>query len=167
MQRFESKSKIFVVGLPRCGGQTITRALQMLFPNYPVWHSPGNAWSKMGGGFLAATEVFAPIPWLERRYPGSIYLYNDRDEESWFRSCQSVYGQSSQWNHPLWKYSLSQFMDYRKDYNFNQTSFNQSIPPERRKIINIIDNPNWAELCDALQLDPPNMPFPKIDQFKI
>lgn len=161
------KAKVFGVGLPRCGGQTLQAALSTLFKRN-VWHSPGNNWHVIDESpCLGAVEVFASPFWLEENYPGSIYIYNYRDIDSWVTSCARNYRRSQQrnWNHPLWRYPLSQFEAYYTEYYDRWLEFTRSISePIRCFELNIVEQPRWLELCKGLQVTEPDVAFPRVDQ---
>jgi hypothetical protein len=160
--------KIFGIGLPRCGGQTLQAALQILYPDERVWHSPGNNWAVMDdtGPWRAAVEVFAPPAWLSQNYRDAIFIYNGRALDDWLHSCASVYNQSARWNHPLWKYPLSQFESYRRAYE--RSRFDR-YPRDRIYTLDLISTPthwNWYELCKILDRPIPDVPFPRVDRVK-
>ena len=163
-----SESKIFGVGLPRCAGQTLRSALSLLYPKNRVWHSPGNRWYKLEekGNWCSAVEVFASPLWLETNFPGSIYIYNNRELDSWLGSCTRSYqlSQDQNWNHPLWRYPLSQFEDYYHNHLDMWMEESQIVCPGRVFIIDMIKYPNWVQLCDALNLPIPHLlKFPNVD----
>lgn len=153
-------AKIFCVGLPRCGGQSLTRALSLLLGGGPVVHSPGKDLAAIER-CLGATEVFLPIPFLEVRWPGSTYIMNERDSPSWMESCESVYGESHDWNHPLWKYPLDAFRSYREWYQWERAK----TPFASVHRIDIRRD-GWKSLCDILDKPVPEIPFPRMDRFK-
>jgi len=161
--------KIWGCGLPRSGGQTLQVCLQILYPSHVIYHSPGNRWSELDQhtNLLGAVEVFAPLTWLNENYPGSIYIYNRREIGSWLKSCASVYHQSDDWNHPLWLYPWSQFEHYHDDYYDTWCEFCGSLESGSLLFeIDLIHNPTWDELCAALALPIPDVPFPRVDRVK-
>lgn len=159
-------AKVFGVGLPRSGGQSLQAALSKLFKQQ-VWHSPGNDWSVIDEKLcLGAVEVFASPTWLEENYPGSLYIYNYRDFDSWMESCSRNYrrSQTRHWNHPIWRYPLSQFKEYYVEYYDRWVDFGLDLnEPQRCVNIDLIKNPNWKELCAGLQQPPPKYKFPRVD----
>jgi len=162
-------NKIWSVGLPRSGGQSLQAALAQLLGR-PVWHSPGNRWDHMeaSGDYAGAVEVFAPFSWLNLTYPDSIFIWNERDTTSWLESCRSVYekSQKQHYNHPIWRYPLSQFVDYYLDAYSRWIVFRDAHPGQCFEIA-IIEYPNWVQLCDLLEIPIPiGRRFPRVDRVK-
>lgn len=154
--------KVFGVGLPRSGGQTLQNALARVLGG-SVFHSPGADWEKMGTGFTAAVEVFAPIDWLLHRHPDAKFIINVRDQESWYQSCERVYEQSRDWNNPLWKYPIYQFRDYYEEYLDSRMSSLSSYPGPQCLVWDLTQDPHWNALCKFLDVPEPEYPFPNID----
>jgi hypothetical protein len=163
--------KVFGVGLPRSGGQTLGRALHILY-GAPAIHSPGNNWQAVDNA-RCSVELFAPPWWLDGKYRCKI-IYNDRDEQDWLASCKSVYHLSAQWNHPLWKYHIDQFSAYRDDYlegwlaqDHLQRSRRDACGGESNFLLHdFTKDPSWEPLCDFLKLPNPGVAFPRVDAVK-
>lgn len=155
---------IFGIGLPRSAGQTLGAALQTLYPEYKVWHSiTGPNWHVLDDTAVAAVEVYAPYQWLERHWPGSLFIANYRDPESWLGSCERLYGKSQErnYNHPLWKYPPSSWLDYYNDYH---EQIENRVPEHRLLWWNILEDPTWDSVCDFLDVPVPDAPFPNVDK---
>lgn len=154
---------IFGIGLPRSAGQTLGAALQLLYPEYKVWHSiTGSKWGVIDDTAVAAVEVYAPHSWLERHWPDSLYICNYREPESWLASCQKVYQRSQErgWNHPLWELPPTSWVDYYNDY-YEQVE--SRVPEHRLLWWNILEDPSWDSLCDFLDVPVPAEQFPNQD----
>jgi hypothetical protein len=154
---------IFGIGLPRCAGQTLGAALQILHPEQPVWHSiTGAKWDVLKPEHVGAVEVYAPYAWLERHWPNSLYIANWRECNSWIKSCERVWHQSQQngWNHPLWEYPPSSWSDYYEEY---WEGVSNRVPEHRLLWWNILEDPSWNTICDFLDLPIPDQPFPNSD----
>lgn len=162
-------NKLFGLGLPRTGNQTLQDALGVLFRLYEdnqnsTWHSPGNSLHRcMAGEARAAVETFYHPAYLEAQYPDSLFIFNTREHASWFLSCQEVYLRSVDYNHPIWRYSLDYFTAYYLDYVAARMKYAEDHP-DRVLVWNLIANPTWGPLCDFLEVDPPPTPFPRSDE---
>ena len=152
--------KTFGIGLPRCGGQTLQHALHILLGS--CVHSPGHHPGIMDE-HPASVEVFLDPQTLVDRYGRDIALImNTRDAASWLRSCQSVYHLGGNWNHPIWRHPLDDFMAYRAQYIGRRESLREEGP--RTLWIDLIADPGWSPLCDFLGVPIPNVPFPRVDR---
>lgn len=153
---------IIAIGLPRSGGQTLQQCLAHLLGGQVI-HSPGNRLEEFieDGKTVAMVEVFAPLLYLQDTFDDLTLIYNSRDHSDWLKSCEKVYERSQHlnWNHPIWRYPLSQFSDYRGDYEEALDSY----PVLPVSYINVVDNPSWDDLCDVLGVPIPDAPFPNID----
>ena len=157
-------SKIFGIGLPRSGGQSLWRALSILTGS--CIHSPGNRLDSIEAN-PAAVEVFLPIGLLDAEWPDSKYIFNVRDTMEWLRSCESVYPVSAGWNHPLWKYPLSAFWWYHDNYvECVMDEANRWNVKDRFLTHDFTREPSWEPLCEFLEVDVPNIPFPRVDRVK-
>lgn len=149
---------IFGIGLPRSAGQTLQYALSIL--GFNTVHSPGSNWEAVDKpGIDGAVEVFAPPQWLVDNYPGCKLIFNVREMDSWLASCMKVWNKSQRlnWNHPIWKYPMSQFEQYRIAY-YTEASYYQC------EKVDLIANPSWDDLCRILDVPVPEVPFPNIDR---
>lgn len=164
-------NKIFALGLPRCGGQSLQQALADLLKiaglNDQVWHSLyGVHWQRLKED-LAFVEIFAPISWLEKTYPNSLYILNDREYvEEWLRSCAKVYDRAVErdWKHPIWQYPLEAFEAYQEDYHFTIAQYLLTRPSMRDRVLLFTVGDGWSSLCRFLHVEEPTIPFPNIDK---
>jgi len=149
--------KVFGIGLPRCGGQTLQAALSYLVGCCA--HSPGGNWDLFDNHQAFAEVYVHPITLMERYGKQTcVFVLNARDEESWLRSCESVYDRSDGWNHPLWRHPLESFSLYGAHYLETRI--------EHASTISIVESPRWDELCSILGVPVPDIPFPRIDRVK-
>lgn len=157
--------KVMCLGLPRSGGQTLQAALQMLYPGEVIWHSPGNKWADMdsAGPWRGAVEVFAPPRWIRQHYSNVKFIVNYRQKESWLKSCQVVYPKSPHWNHPIWKYPLSQFIDY---YDAYYDAIHRQLEGENYLFTDFTVYPVWQILCTFLGKPVPKYEFPNVDSVR-
>jgi len=172
----EIKPRIWGIGLPRCAGQTLQQALaHFLQPGERIIHSPAWNWDNLQPTdpfFRGAVEVFAPLPWIERHYPGSFYVFNIRDREVWLQSCLKHWTRShvQNWMHPLWRYHWTQFEDYARSYLDERWDYlNHYVDSDRWISWDITHNPSWEpleELFDYILPDP-KPPFPNKDRYRV
>jgi hypothetical protein len=161
-------NKIFGIGLPRSGGQSLQHALVQL-TGRAIIHSPGvQLYRYMQDDSIAgAVEVFAPLVWLEREYPDSLYVYNERCTDDIVKSCRRAYADSAQWNHPIWKYHIGQFRDYCQSYKLDhQVETHVMMIGGRVLFHDFVKLPRWDELCAFLDVPVPDEPYPRVDRFK-
>ena len=158
--------RTFGLGLPRCAGQTLQMALSIIL-NDNVLHSPARDESVLEHA-PAAVEIFYPLRYLERTFPGSRYILNTRSVEPWLESCGSVYHASGRWSHPIWRYPLTLFRDFRHDYLRALHSEVTGLGIADRVLVwDITQEPEWPLLSGFLGLPVPSVPFPRIDRFKV
>lgn len=159
---------VIAIGLPRSGGQTLQKALQILLGKEVV-HAPGKALphllsSQSVGGMV---EAFAPVEYLIHRAPHAKLIYNDRKRDDWWRSCARVYHQSSAWNHPIWKYPFEQFPEYYNEYRDVRERYACAMRAGKKKSQfmwhDFTVSQSWDRLCEFLGVAVPGEPFPNID----
>lgn len=157
--------KVFGIGLPRCGGQSLQLALCQLGYKHVV-HSPGNRVDVIKR-CDAAVEVFLPLHWLEETYPGSLYVVNRRPLGAWLESMRSVYMLSGEWNHPIWQYPPSAMRHYALDYyvSLHHTA-RRLLIKDRVLWIDITAGDGWERLCTLLSKPVPDTAFPRRDAIK-
>ena len=148
--------KVFSVGLPRTGNQSLRRALEII--GYKSVGHDNNL--QLLAGLEACVEVRYSIKMLEKAYPNSLYIFTDRpNREEWFRSCHNMYPKVlSDWN-PFW-----QLTDWPAAYEERLNEI-QELPKDRLLIFNVFLN-NWHPLCEFLNKPIPDVPFPKVDIYK-
>jgi hypothetical protein len=148
--------KVFGIGLPRCGGQTLQRALAILYGS--CLHSPGNRLDLIDD-YPASVEVFIHPETLYDRYGDCKLILNTRDIDLWLESCRRVYAKSETWNHPIWKHPREDFWRYYLEYH-------QAREPFDTLDIDLTLYPSWQPLCDFLGKPIPDEPFPNIDRVR-
>lgn len=149
---------IYAIGLPRCGGQSLCEALAILTGS--CVHSPGS------NPIVAASavEVFRQPRSILRNDPDARFIINMRHEAEWIASCEAVYRKSEDWNHPLWKYPLADFADYRREYL--QTRVSQTLGQGVSTMVIWLDEYRWEPLCRFLDVSIPDVPFPTVDRVR-
>lgn len=158
--------KVFGIGLPRCGGQTLQSALSQLLGQ--CTHSPGNSGEEYYAQSASCVEVFRHPAVLDKLYPDCKFIVNTRSRKPWLKSCAKVYPQSASWNHPIWKYPLSDFESYADEYfNSRYQWFNEAMASAQRKLRvffwDFTAHPMWQGLCSFLDIPVPDVEFPNVD----
>lgn len=169
-QTMRKFNKVWGIGLPRSAGQTLQQALSILLPG-DIFHSPGNQLERcmLVPGIQGAVEVFHPIPWLKRRWPDSLFIFNHReDADAWLQSCAGVYHKSENWNNPIWRYPLDAFPDYRSMYCTNRLMEASGCGWDHGGDGMLLEwdflkDPCWGPLCEFFEAKTPDQPFPNID----
>lgn len=165
---------IFFMGLPRCGGQTITNIMGDLYPHLKPWHSiEYNKWEEVFNAKCSAIiECFAPIDWCLRcdiRKPHK-FILNVRPLDPWFDSCARFrkIARDRNWNHPMWRYPIEQWRDYYWEY---RRYLVDKLAREGFKLefVNVWEVQTIGEFCSTCKLDcPPALSktlLPNIDRY--
>lgn len=77
-------SKIFCIGLPKTGTTSLRRALEML--GYTVVHDPETFDQINRHDAATDSRIADAFEELDRRYPGSRFIYTVRDRQAWVKS---------------------------------------------------------------------------------
>lgn len=77
-------SKVFGIGLPKTGTTSLRRALEML--GYTVVHDPETFDQIDRHDAATDSRVADTFEELDRRYPGSRFIYTARDRQAWVKS---------------------------------------------------------------------------------
>jgi len=81
--------KIFGIGLSKTGTSSLSRALEVL--GYSCVHFPRNDRAIAAHDASTDAPVAEIFEELDRRFPGSKFIYTVRDRERWLRSCERYY----------------------------------------------------------------------------
>lgn len=156
---------IFAVGLPRSGGQSLLQALTVL-TGRQFWHSISpTRWHVLEPHHGGAVEVYAPICWLEKRYPGPHqYIVNVRACQPWLASCERQWprSQNDHWNHPLWRYHPTQMTAYRAAY---EQMRKKELGDKATLWLDITQQRGYEVLAAFLRVDTPPLEWPRVDRF--
>lgn len=167
----------WAIGLPRTGTRSLCEALKVL--NLKFSHHNPKILEALDT-WVPQTDVivmmnFNDFPYMDEIYPNSKFIFTDRDDESWLKSCSSHYGrfpipmlrQAS-----LRKYwrlrafgsitpTPEQFMAaMQKQRQLVDEYF--SSQPERLLRLNICGGEGWDKLCPFLNMPIPDQPFPRV-----
>jgi len=102
----QATSKIFIIGLPRTGTTSLCASLLDL--DLKVAHTAYTQQSFALADVVADTPVYCHYPQLDALFPHSIFIYLERDIDSWIRSIQALLRkvQASQLSSPGTKHPL-------------------------------------------------------------
>jgi hypothetical protein len=81
-------SKIFIIGLPRTGTTSLCATLLEL--GFKTAHTAYTIAAIEQAEVIADTPAYVDYPFFDRRYPGSKYIYLDRDLEHWLPSIKGL-----------------------------------------------------------------------------
>lgn len=176
------KLKIFGIGLPRTGTQSLTVAMRRL--GYQSGHclSPFQ-WSKMDNyDFVCDSPVPSRFIELERIYPKSKYIFTTRDIETWLASCETFFKEKR----PPEIIKEKWLLEYRKEIfgtaKFDPGLFEETYYKHTERIrkhflenssrlvtLDITNGEGWEKLVDFLgiSIDLKKLgPFPNNDFIK-
>ncbi|WP_339669000.1 sulfotransferase [Dasania marina] len=80
--------KIFIIGLPRTGTTSLCATLLAL--GYSVAHTAFTQAAIEQAVVVADTPAYCDYPFLDQRYPGSKFIYLERDLTLWLPSIQQL-----------------------------------------------------------------------------
>jgi len=158
--------KIFHVGLPRTGSQSLTQALKLLGLTVIQW-------PRLQSEIItsqAVTEMYqADLADLLRRWPDARFIWTTRRAEDWLRSCDKTAPQiHDRWNpadprdFSFWSLSSDARLAL---YSQREAEARAAILPARLLVWPLCEQPAWKPLCDFLGLPIPAVPFPRVDAF--
>jgi len=173
-------NKIFGIGLSRTGTTSLTMALEYL--GIPTIHWPTNMLDICK--YRGATDITVACRFkeLDQIFPDSLFVYTERDRQSWLRSVVAHYAKRDLTeDEPYGAQQFAREADIRiygkiwpRDCNFAQCY--QKHHAEVLKYfqgrsecllrLNITKNNNWNKLCQFLELPIPAQPFPHLHQKK-
>lgn len=168
--------KIFGIGLSRTGTTSLALALEML--GYSVIHFPHSMHDIERHDAALDTPVAANFIELDRRFPGSRFIYTSRSLEPWLASCcrfwqkyqeilfdqtpfivdlhQRLYGGSS--------YDKQRFSTAYQRHTALVDNYFQSRP-ESLLTLNLTEEVEpWVPLCSFLGVPVPHTDFPASNQ---
>lgn len=166
--------KYFGLGLSRTGTTSLFYAFQRLGFNSWHWASPIK-WGQLDEyDFVNDLPVPARFEYLDSRYPGSKFVYNTRDVDSWVESCRKLEERLL---------SVKPYYDWMEEYHvemYGATHFNEQVwrdaharhdervreyfanRPDDLLIMNIIEGDGYEKLIPFIGID--NIRFPKTNQ---
>ena len=169
------KNKIFCIGTLKTGTTSIGNALKLLGYKHTGFNAALLEELKKGNkqaliDFARGYEAFDDWPWavgefyvdLDRAFPGSKFIYTDRDLISWAKSYYRYFYCDPNWPHG----TAETFDDEFPDHIMMRRNRKRQIlkyfadRPDDLLVINIIAGEGWEKLCPFLGISVPNKPFP-------
>jgi len=159
---------VWGIGLSRTGTTSLAQALNIL--GYKTIHYP--LYFEEIKGFRAATDITILL-WLEtldKKYPGSKFIWTERDINSWLTSCEKHLAESNPDARMLeirqQCYGCTDFNEklYLKAYKHHLAKLEDYFcdRPEDFLKINITTGQGWELLCPFLGKPIPKKPFPHL-----
>ncbi|MCH8902461.1 MAG: hypothetical protein IIA45_00880 [Bacteroidetes bacterium] len=176
------KPKIFGVGFQKTGTSSLQRAFEIL--GYKSCGArPDLLLDILNGRYKKVTkivnkyEVFLDHPWpqifdfLDEHYPGSKFILTIREEEDWFKSVSNHVGDFRspihEWiygkGYGLPKYNKKHTIEVYKKHQQKVIQY-FSERPNSLLIIDFQHDFNWKTLCEFLNVQIPDVPFPHLNK---
>jgi len=156
------KQLIFGIGLPKTGTSSLTNALYELgytclhdarFVKYTIAENR-NAGRHMLYGLTDKYDAFcdSPIPWMfkdiDAEYPGSKFIYTVRAKAEWLVSRVAHFGGTYDTHARKYKEHMREVIEHFKDRE------------DDILVYNLCAGLGWEPLCQFLNVDVPDVPFP-------
>lgn len=179
-------NKIFVVGLDKTGTSSISKALRIL--NYSVIESDAkfiDIYEKSDinyfMNFIKQYDAGADLPWcvlykeLYKKYPNAKYILTTRENENiWVKSHFNHFLQTntkgkeliSRYFRTFYKlpYPINHGEELKKIYITHNTKVREFFDGMDNFIDVNVSDVGWNELCNFVNKDIPQQPFPRIKQ---
>ncbi|PPK85601.1 hypothetical protein CLV84_2504 [Neolewinella xylanilytica] len=180
--------KIFGIGLSRTGTTSLSSALELL--GYRSFHFPfirsflGKIYIKQqyldNYDALTDTPVALLYKELDKKYPGSKFIYTVRDMDGWLASCEkypafhpaSDFSESNKITARLRRRLFgSEYFDrekFKAAYLRHESEVMEYFKdrPEDLLVLNVTTGDGWEPLCQFLGKDIPEVPFPNKNKKK-
>lgn len=176
IMQYKRVTMIFCIGRNRTGTSSLAKALDIL--GFPCFHDASKAnhiimldkdmcikpLSKKKYGYVDITgyKAFAdhPFDWifpeLDRAYPGSKFIYTERDIEDYIDSKERLFKTAFRGDYRVDRDALRQ--DYIEHRNLVENYFK-----DRELLrLRICDGEDWDSLCEFLGVKKPDREFPHI-----
>jgi hypothetical protein len=166
---------IFGIGLSRTGTMSLTVALRML--GYDAIHWPRSMAELEAHDAVTDITVSCRFKELDKKYPGSKFIYTIRDEASWIISCKghwrrieriretpSIPSFAEQAELALYKTLKFNEIELLKAYREHHTSVMEYFKdrPADLLVLNITEEDGWDRLCSFLKKPVPPVEFPHL-----
>lgn len=110
---------------------------------------------------------------FDKQYPGSKFILNTRDLESWINSREKHVNRipnlkQLQKEHPDNPWYTIDKENWKNEYNQHHEEVNKYFKGREDELLvfNVIDGDSWEKLCPFLDADLPKKPFPKSNTAK-
>ncbi len=166
-------NKVFVIGLSKTGTSSLSKALEIL--GLSSIHYPSRL--SMLKHYQSASDLPVAMAFkkLDKLYPQSLFILSTREMDSWLHSMQQHIAKMPLPAPGTKAYSLRVAAFGAVDFDRDQAmagyiKHQKTVEDyfcQRREDLLLMQQPddfNWAGLCDFLQIDIPERPFPKENQ---
>jgi Sulfotransferase domain len=170
--------KVFCIGEPKTGTQSLAAALRFLGFRHKGWDR--DLWDEFERGDHAAVyeaadrfESFDSGPWgalykeLDRRYPGSKFVLSIRDRESWSRSHERHFAADGEGQRQIRpNFWIADYAAKRDEIVRRYEEKNADViahfadRPASLLVMDVCGGDGWERLCPFLGLRVPSRPFP-------
>ena len=177
------EGKIIGVGFQKTGTSSLREALKILGyrvkdtssrPLIPILKGDYNKVLRM----IRKYDAVEDTPWymiyqeLDQRIPGSKFILTIRDEASWYQSVSRHIGFLKNASHE-WIYGRGKRLpkDDRENTLMVYSSHIAGVReyfkdrPEDLLVVDFTKGDGWAELCDFLKVEIPDVPFPHANKW--
>lgn len=169
-------AKVFCIGFHKTGTTSLAVALQAL--GYRVTGPNGvrdpdiaTHVHKMAYDLVEQYDAFQDNPWpiiykdLDRKYPGSKFVFTMRDTQAWINSQVKHFGTTET---PMrrWIYGVGCPQGNEDIYTRVYDQHNRDVlahfrdRPDDLLVLNLADGDGWEKLCPFLDRPVPDVPFP-------
>lgn len=173
-------NKIFGIGISRTGTTSLTAAIRSL--GYSAIHWPTNIDDFYKYRCATDTTVACRFKELDLLFPNSLFIYTEREPESWlksvvvhgFRSPEDLKLSQEQKRIALearvtiYGTTNPQASDFLPAYQRHHDNVLQYFARRGEKLLrlNICRGEGWYQLCNFLEIPFPNSPFPHLNRKK-
>jgi hypothetical protein len=171
-------NKVFGIGISRTGTTSLTSALELL--GIPTVHWPSSM--RDFELFRGATDVTVACRFkeLDLIFPHSLFIYTERDSESWLRSVIAHYNQVA--NAAVLRDATEAFqleadiriygrlnpldLEFPGAYRRHHEQVMQYFHDKEDRLLrmNIERGDGWQKLCSFFQVPEPAVPFPHLNK---
>ena len=164
------QSKIFVIGLSKTGTTSLSEALEVL--GYSSIHYP-KTFDEIAH-YDSASDLFVAVNYqaLDKKYPGSKFILTTRPPEPWLESVKRhidkiVVPKAGTLAHELRvkglgsaEFDAKKMAQALKDHSDSVSRYFKDRPDDLL-IMNMPEDFNWEKLCDFIEKEVPDRPFPR------
>jgi len=173
VNRYQKQThRIFGTGLSRTGTSSLYRGLQIL-GIFGIHHAPYLFPDITEGGTILDAipeyDAYIDTPFsycfrtLDKAYPGSKFIFTQRDPESWVESFRWLMGNSStpmsRWFYGLEKFDKQAYMD-RFSRHEEEVLSHFVDRPDDLLVMNVGHGDGWDKLCKFLGKPVPDSDYP-------
>jgi hypothetical protein len=166
--------KVFGIGLHKTGTSSLNLACLIL--GLRSRHYFANKIPLEGLDCFFDMPIPLIFPELDRKCPGSKFIYTTRDRSQWLESCRRWFAPQE---FPDADHVLNRVRECYGTHVFDEKAFGDTYDRHHERVMeyfarrpgdllvwSVIDEPRWEPLCQFLHLPVPNEPFPHANEFR-